>query len=108
MSKITTVTIGDSTVSCTEKEFELLSKVCKNFMGYPIPKYAIDDKNITHIAEPFSNLNKPTIDDELDISMWDGYGMTNEEADKMSLETFGVYFNVLIFLDNGVDMFRTN
>lgn len=95
-------------VFCTAEELELLNSVSWDFHGAPIFQ-TVDISICERFNEQtFEDLNKPTTDTDLDISVWgDDGSMSNNEADKQALTEFGVYFNVLIFLDGCDTFYRT-
>lgn len=103
------VTIGDTTVLCSDTELELLCGVCLNFMGGHLSAFSEDDDFDTTIVD-FDKLNVPTSDaEELCVSCFgdDGY-KPNSIADIDAKRYYGVYFNVLIFLDGCTTFFRTD
>lgn len=103
------VTIGDTTVLCNDKELQLLNGVCLNFTGKSLFAVCKDDESHTEKIL-FSELNVPTPDTyKLCMSCFgaDGY-RPNDIADIDAKRYYGVYFNVLIFLDGCDTFFRTD
>lgn len=103
------ITMGDTTVLCNDEELQLLNSVCLNFTGESLLARCEEDESYTEKIL-FSELNVSTPDTgKLCVSNFgaDGY-KPNSIADIDAKRYYGVYFNVLIFLDGCDTFFRTD